>query len=66
MKGLEATLREAIENSGMSLRELSRLSGVDVSQLSYFVNGKRSMTLTSAEKIVTVLGLKLKPIKKRG
>lgn len=65
-KGLEAQLREAIESSGISRNQLSQLSGVDPAQLSYFVHGQRSLTLKSAEKIATVLGLELRPIKKRG
>ena len=61
-------MREAIENSGMSRNQLSQLSGVDPAQLCYFTQGKRSLTLKSAEKIADVLGLELKPkrTRKRG
>ncbi|MHC4639401.1 MAG: helix-turn-helix domain-containing protein [Planctomycetota bacterium] len=64
VKGIEAQLREAIMQSGMSRNQLSIKSGVDPAQLCYFVQGKRSLTLKSAEKIANVLGLELKPIKK--
>ena len=33
-------------------------------QLVYFVNGKRTLTLTSAAKVAQALGLDLRPIKK--
>ena len=59
-KGIESQLRQAILDSGLSRYQISKLSGVDKSQLSYFVHGKRSLTLTSAEKIAEVLGLELK------
>ena len=63
-KGIEAQLREAILNAGMSRNQLSKLSGVDPAQLSYFVQGKRTLTLSSAEKIANALGLEL--IEKKG
>jgi len=62
--GLEEQLREAIADSGMSRNQLSILSGVDPAQLCYFVQGKRSLTLRSAEKLAETLGLELRPVKK--
>ncbi|MHC4133227.1 MAG: helix-turn-helix domain-containing protein [Planctomycetota bacterium] len=63
-KGIEYQLRKAIKNSGMSRNQLSIKSGVDPAQLCYFMQGKRSLTLKSAEKIADALGLELKPKKK--
>lgn len=63
--GIESQLRQAIKESGMSRNQLALKSGVDPAQLSYFVNGKRSLTLTSAEKIAEVLELELKAKKKK-
>lgn len=65
-KGIEYQLREAIKKSGMSRNQLSIKSGVDPAQLCYFVQGKRTLTLKSAEKIAEVLGLELKPKKNKG
>ena len=61
---IEERLRQAILNSSMSRYRISQLSGVADSQLCFFVNGKRTLTLTSAAKVAQVLGLDLRPIKK--
>jgi len=63
---IESQLRKAIVDSPMSRYKISQLSGVGESPLSLFVNGKRTLTLTSAAKIAEVLGLELGPIKKKG
>ena len=57
---LEDQLRAAIEQSGMSLYRLSLVSGVSDSVLSYFVRGKRSMTLATADRLAQALGLELR------
>jgi len=58
-KDIEQKLREAIVKSKMSRYKISQLSGVGEAQLSLFVNGKRTLTLTSAAKVAKVLGLEL-------
>jgi transcriptional regulator with XRE-family HTH domain len=63
-KGIESQLRQAIKQANMSRNQLSIKSGVDPAQLCYFVQGKRTLTLRSAEKIARVLELELKPIMK--
>jgi len=65
-KNLEKQLKEAIKRSGLSQYQLSRQANVDQSQISYFVSGKRSMTLKVAAKIPDVLGLELRQLKKQG
>jgi len=64
-KDIEQKLREAIIKSKMSRYKISQLSGVGEAQLSLFVNGKRTLTLTSAAKVAKALGLELKPKKKK-
>lgn len=64
-KDIEVQLREAILGSGMSGYEIARRAGVVNSQLSLFINGHRSLTLTSAAKIAGVLGLELRPVNKK-
>ena len=64
IKGLESQLRQAILESGMNRNQISKESDVDRAQLCYFVQGKRTLTLKSAEKIAEVLGLELRPKKK--
>jgi transcriptional regulator with XRE-family HTH domain len=56
---LEKQISEAILASGLTLRELSRASGVDPGQLSRFVRGHRSMHLPAAAKVCEALGLEL-------
>jgi transcriptional regulator with XRE-family HTH domain len=64
-KDIEKKLREAIIKSKMSRYKISQLSGVGEAQLSLFVNGKRTLTLTSAAKVAKALGLELKPKKRK-
>ncbi len=64
-KDIEKKLREAIIKSKISRYKISQLSGIGEAQLSLFVNSKRTLTLTSAAKVAKVLGLDLKPIKKK-
>ena len=67
MKDIEEQLKQALEHSGMSRAEIVRKSKNELSeaQLSYFVNDKRSLTLPAAAKLAKILGLELKPKKKK-
>lgn len=58
-KNIEAQLRDAILNSEIRRYRLCKMSGVTNSQLSYFVRGKRSLTLGSAAKVAQALRLEL-------
>jgi transcriptional regulator with XRE-family HTH domain len=64
-KDIEKKLLNAIRDSKMSRAEISRLSGTSEAALSLFVNGKRTLTLTSAAKIAKTLGLELKKKNKK-
>ncbi|MBN2512530.1 MAG: helix-turn-helix transcriptional regulator [Sedimentisphaerales bacterium] len=55
----QAILQEAIRNSGMTLSRISERSGVDHGQLSRFMRNERNLTITTAEKVGTLLGLEL-------
>ncbi|MHC4476775.1 MAG: helix-turn-helix domain-containing protein [Planctomycetota bacterium] len=63
---IEEKLREAIIGSNMSRYRISKLSGVSQAVLSLFVNRKRTLTLKTAAKVASVLGLDLRPVKKGG
>jgi transcriptional regulator with XRE-family HTH domain len=52
-------LREAIKSSGLTLKQLWDKSGVDQGRLSRFLRGERDLTLTSAEKLFSALGMRL-------
>jgi transcriptional regulator with XRE-family HTH domain len=60
--------RHAIEQSGLTRYELSKLSGVSQAQLSLFMSGKRGLTTTTLDRLSPILGLALivKPMKRKG
>ena len=60
---IEAELRRAIVDCGMTRAELSRRSGVAEAVLSFFVNRKRTLTMKTGAKIARALGLELRPVK---
>jgi transcriptional regulator with XRE-family HTH domain len=59
--GVVDQLRDAIRNSGQSLSELSKTSGVDPGRLSRFMRGERTLTLPAVEAICRTLRLRLTP-----
>ena len=61
---IEEQLKRAILESGLSRYRIAQLSGVSNPVLSNFVNGHRSMTLTTAAKLAAVLELELTPATK--
>lgn len=67
MKDIEKQLKQAMKDSDMTRAEIVRKSKNQLSeaQLSYFVNGKRSLTLPAAAKLAKVLKWELKPKKKK-
>jgi len=67
---IEALLKAAILNSGMSRYQLAKLSGVSEGQLSRFVMAKtdprhRTLTLESAARVARVLELTLRPSRRK-
>ena len=65
-KDFEEQFRQAILTCGMSRYRLSQITGVAEAVLSNFVNGHRSLTLTTAAKLAKALELELTPRKKKG
>ncbi len=61
---IEKQLLRAMAQSGLSRYRLAKMSGVSQTGLSFFVNGRRSLTLTSAAKLAKALELELTPIKR--
>jgi len=57
---IEERLRKEINASKMSRYQISRLSGVTEAQLSMFLSNKRTLNLSSAAKIASLLRLELK------
>lgn len=56
-------LRAAIESSELSRYAIAKQAEVPESALSYFMSGQRSLTLDTASKIASVLGLGLGPVR---
>ena len=57
---IEEQFRRAIRTCGMSRYRLSKLTGVSDGVLCNFVNGHRSLTLTTAAKLAKTLRLELR------
>jgi transcriptional regulator with XRE-family HTH domain len=57
-------LRQAIRDSGLSLKTLGDRSEVSHSQLSRFMHGLRTLTFPAAARVCEELGLELRPVKK--
>ena len=58
-------LREAIQTSGMGVRELGRASGVDPSRISRFVRGQSKIDIAAASAICESLGYTLTKTRSR-
>lgn len=63
---LTKTVRDAMKDSGLTPYAIARDSGVDYSQITRFLHGQRGLTLDSASKICELLGLELRPIRRKG
>ncbi len=62
-------LRIAVDESGESLNEIGRGSGVTVSGLSRFMSGQQVLTVDVAERLAAYLGVTItvkRPKRKRG
>ena len=53
-------LRQAVANSGKTLGELTRDTGIDKSALSRFVNGERGLSMETLDTIGDYLGLEIR------
>ena len=53
-------IRRAIRASGLSLYAVARDSGVDVAPIQRFMAGEHGMTVETAERISSVVGLELR------
>jgi transcriptional regulator with XRE-family HTH domain len=52
-------LRRALAASGVSMNRLGKEAGVNQAQLSRFLRGERTLTLTTAARLCAYLGLRL-------
>ncbi len=52
-------VRRAIEQSGLTRYEVSKVSGVQQASLSRFMTGERGLTTSTLDELAPVLGLRL-------
>jgi len=52
-------LRSAIRDSGMSVYAIAQSTAIDKAVLSRFMNGKSGLSVTSIDRLCTILGLRL-------
>ena len=65
MVDLNEQLREAIRRSGLNRKQLADRTGISYSVIHGFMSGERSMTLRVASRVADVVGLELRPIKRK-
>jgi hypothetical protein len=58
-KNMVDVLRKAIRDSGMTHYRLAKDAGIKPSQLDFFMDGERTLTVETAAKVADVLGLEL-------
>ena len=56
---MEAQLKKAVKASGVKQNKVAEMAGIAQSQMSYFMNGHRSLSLAAASKLATALGFEL-------
>lgn len=59
-------VRRAVKASGLSLYRVAKDSGVNVAPLQRFMVGQHGLTLDSAERIGRLIGLEIRPVKRKG
>ncbi|MDE2100035.1 MAG: helix-turn-helix transcriptional regulator [Patescibacteria group bacterium] len=58
-------LRRAIRDSELSRYAISARTGIDQGTLSRFMKGERGLSLSAIDKLMDVLGLDIRPRRKR-
>lgn len=58
-RSLSDQLRDAIRDSGLSVREIGRRADVDPGQLHRFLGQERGLTTDTLDRIAAALGLRL-------
>lgn len=54
-----AQVRKAIDDTGMTMYALAKVSGVSQSMLSRFMRGERDLTLRTLDRLGPVIGVRL-------
>lgn len=59
------SIKKAVQDSGLSIRNLSKLSGVPRIPLNRFMNGQTELRLSMVDLLAEFFGLELKPVEKK-
>ena len=62
---LAEQLRAAVRAAGLTTYALARDAGIDRAVAVRFMNGERGLNLDSASKVCRLLGLQLRPVRRR-
>ena len=65
MTDLGEQLRAAIRRSGLSRKQAADRTGVSYSVIHGFMSGERSMTLDTASKVADLVGVELRPVRRK-
>jgi len=65
MADLEKQLRDAARASGLSMLAMSVQAGIPYAAVHNFVASERGLTLMTASKLATLLGLEFGPVRKK-
>jgi len=63
-KSVSEQLREAVEVSSITRRQIALRCGIDEGQFSRFMNRKGGLSMEGIDAVATLLGLELRPIQK--
>ena len=62
---IDAILRQAIRKSDRTQYRIAKDADISLAQMSYFVNGHRSLSLCAAGKLAETLGFELVPKRRK-
>ncbi len=62
---LSDTLRKAVTDSGYSIRWMHLITGINRETITRFLRGE-NMTIHNADKLAELMGLELRPMRRRG
>jgi len=62
---IQEQLRAAARKSGMSMLQLAEQSGLRYASVHAFVAKRKGLTLASGAKLAALLGLELRPVRRR-
>ena len=65
MVDLEKQLRDAARKSGLSMLAMSQRANIPYAGVHSFVARERGLTLATASRLATLLGLEFRPVRKK-